>query len=161
MLADNSSSSSSSSSSSDTDSSSSSAPTSPEQKLALSDMRRKLSKPSSSKNVENFLQNEVMEIHAIMSDSDREQPPPVKVKRKTSTNDWWKNKEIVKSNFLRNKFSQAANSYEKKIKILKYNNTKKEAIIADQNKLISKLKKKNRAKKIQILKLCEINSDSD
>ena len=158
MLADTASSSSSSSSSDD--SSSSSAPSSPDQKLALSDARRKLARPSSSKKVERFLQNEVMEIHAVMTDDEESQPPPTRLKKKTKNNDWWKNETVVKSKFLRQKFSQTANAYEKKIKILTYNNAKKEAIIDEQKKLIFKLKKKNRSKKIQILKLCEI-SDSD
>jgi len=46
------------------------------------------------------------------------------------------------------------------ILILNYNNAKKESIIDEQKKLIEKLKKKNRSKKRQILKLCDI-SDSD
>ena len=76
-----------------------------------------------------------------MTDAEEPQSPRARPKKKTNNNDWWKNEKVVKSNFLRQKFSQTANSYEKKIKILKYNNAKKEAIIDEQKKLISKLKK--------------------
>ena len=110
------------------------------------------------------MRHEVMQIHAVMTDSDEELPPTLKKNKSndnTHDNEWWKDHQILRSNFLREKLSRTANTYKKQIKILKFNCSKKEKIIADQKKLIFKLKKKNRAKKLQILKLCDISDSSD
>ena len=100
-----------------------------------------------------------MTIHAELSSEPGPDPAP----RSTNANDsvyagkFWLNPSLVPNSKTRHAISQIFN---KKIEFLEYNSNKKDILIRDQAKQLEKMKKKNKAHKNRILKLCDISSDS-
>ena len=101
-----------------------------------------------------------MQIHAEMTDEEPAPDDEPVSKNPKKEADWWRDPNVVRSKFLREKISKTCNSFRKKIKILTYNAQKKDDIILRQKTEIKKLRKKNKEKTEKILKLCGI-SESD
>ena len=73
---------------------------------------------------------------------------------------FWNNRHLVPAQKTRHAISKIINVKNKEIDLLKFNSVKKDKIVDSQARKIKKLKKKNKAHKNRIRKLCDFSSDS-